>query len=581
MAVDTLARTMSGRAIALPAATQLFAATYGVVADGGTDNSVALRAALDAVAVAGSTSANCQFVELILPAGTIRITSPITVGHPLAAVKFRLRGAGRDSTIIQADFFSTAAAPQFTVTGGGGTGAVLYPVIEFGQLKAVYVMNGGSGYASAPTATLTATSGTGASVTCTVSSGAVVSVAVNATGSGYPNMYAGDALIVRGQQTEISDLSVSASASRTAASNGGTAAYPYFTTNNGIRYEPFSSFTETTQLNVLRNVTVTGQPGHGINAARQEQWKVDSVSVSQNGGNGLFLHTQGAAPGSSGISNQLSQLRSRLNGCRGLHIEGMVQTAAIESCIITNLTASQLPAGVNEEVYLNNCNMPVLRIDAERGDGNTGGKDIIRLSGCFAPTISGYLRGGRYGVYCAATRTPLFQGLGHYGNLADVSNSIIFLDGGTGNTALYEPIINGVYNLGNVNIFASRDIASIYSSGFEQGVLRFNGMRGSQFATSQSASYTPNYRDQGSDQIITLTGNVAIANPTLNQNGARLTLVLVQDATGGRTPSFGTAYLGAGSLGSGTANQIGVLELQCVVAAGRTVWVRKSWSGWL
>ena len=49
--------------------------------------------------------------------------------------------------------------------------------------------------------------------------------------------------------------------------------------------------------------------------------------------------------------------------------------------------------------------------------------------------------------------------------------------------------------------------------------------------------------------VLTLTGNVTLANPTTEAVGQSGFIVLVQDATGGRTVSLGTDYETAGGSG--------------------------------
>ncbi|MDR3408485.1 MAG: glycosyl hydrolase family 28-related protein, partial [Methylovirgula sp.] len=92
---------------ALPATVTIYAKAYGVVADGATANDTPLANAITAAATAASTYANAQFYEVVLPAGQIRITQPLVVMQPMTNVGFRLRGAGRNGTVILADFAST------------------------------------------------------------------------------------------------------------------------------------------------------------------------------------------------------------------------------------------------------------------------------------------------------------------------------------------------------------------------------------------------------------------------------------------------------------------------------------------
>jgi hypothetical protein len=49
--------------------------------------------------------------------------------------------------------------------------------------------------------------------------------------------------------------------------------------------------------------------------------------------------------------------------------------------------------------------------------------------------------------------------------------------------------------------------------------------------------------------VLTLTGNVTLANPTTEQVGQSGFIVFIQDATGGRTVSLGTDYETAGGAG--------------------------------
>ena len=49
--------------------------------------------------------------------------------------------------------------------------------------------------------------------------------------------------------------------------------------------------------------------------------------------------------------------------------------------------------------------------------------------------------------------------------------------------------------------------------------------------------------------VLTLTGNVTLANPTTEAVGQSGFIVLIQDATGGRTVSLGTDYETAGGAG--------------------------------
>lgn len=79
--------------------------------------------------------------------------------------------------------------------------------------------------------------------------------------------------------------------------------------------------------------------------------------------------------------------------------------------------------------------------------------------------------------------------------------------------------------------------------------------------------------DFGANQnfVLTLTGNVTLANPTTEQVGQSGFIVFIQDATGGRTVSLGTDYETAGGAGltlSSAASTTDVVPY-IVAASGR------------
>lgn len=59
-----------------------------------------------------------------------------------------------------------------------------------------------------------------------------------------------------------------------------------------------------------------------------------------------------------------------------------------------------------------------------------------------------------------------------------------------------------------------------------------------------AATITPDPTAGGSRKIITLTGNITVANPAVTKRsiGAMLSFLFIQDATGGRTVTWGSDY---------------------------------------
>ena len=71
--------------------------------------------------------------------------------------------------------------------------------------------------------------------------------------------------------------------------------------------------------------------------------------------------------------------------------------------------------------------------------------------------------------------------------------------------------------------------------------------------------------------VITLTGNVTLANPTTEAVGQSGFIVMVQDATGGRTVSLGTDYETAGGSGLTISSAASTTDIvpYIVAASGR------------
>jgi len=83
-----------------------------------------------------------------------------------------------------------------------------------------------------------------------------------------------------------------------------------------------------------------------------------------------------------------------------------------------------------------------------------------------------------------------------------------------------------------------------------QGVTVENGVAVSTTLTdtSNSGSVTLNF-DSYQNFILTLTGNVTLANPSTENAGQTGFIIFIQDGTGGRTVSLGTDYETAGAAG--------------------------------
>ena len=88
--------------------------------------------------------------------------------------------------------------------------------------------------------------------------------------------------------------------------------------------------------------------------------------------------------------------------------------------------------------------------------------------------------------------------------------------------------------------------------------------------TSNTGSVTLDFA-ANQNFILTLTGNVTLANPTTEQVGQSGFIVFIQDGTGGRTVSLGTDYETAGGAGLTLSSAASATDIvpYIVAASGR------------
>ena len=76
-------------------------------------------------------------------------------------------------------------SPILTVIGGGGSGAILQPVVTDGDITSVVIISGGSGYTSTPTILIEDPSGLGATMSVELSGSPILDILIVDGGSGY------------------------------------------------------------------------------------------------------------------------------------------------------------------------------------------------------------------------------------------------------------------------------------------------------------------------------------------------------------------------------------------------------------
>lgn len=124
-------------------------------------------------------------------------------------------------------------------------------------------------------------------------------------------------------------------------------------------------------------------------------------------------------------------------------------------------------------------------------------------------------------------------------------------------------------NEANLNVSGDADIGGNTDIGGNI-VIGGSAVAGTDTNTTATGSVTLDF-DANQNFVLTLTGNVTLANPTTEQVGQSGFIVFIQDGTGGRTVSLGTEYETAGGAGltlSSAASTTDVVPY-IVAASGR------------
>ena len=147
------------------------------------------------------------------------------------------------------------------------------------------------------------------------------------------------------------------------------------------------------------------------------------------------------------------------------------------------------------------------------------------------------------------------------GEYVDVSLNGISLVAGTDYNTTTANTIAGLSALAASDVveIVVYDTFSVHSGTFN-GPTTFNGSvtASTLTDTSNSGSVTLDFK-VNQNFILTLTGNVTLANPTTETVGQSGFIIFIQDGTGSRTVSLGTDYETAGGAGlalSTTANAV-------------------------
>lgn len=115
----------------------------------------------------------------------ITIDDPTGQGAQIVAIigQSSISSVSVNNTLTNSNYVS----PILTVVGGGGSGAILQPVVVSGVIESVSVINGGSGYTEAPTIRIEDPSGAGTTMTAQLSGSPILDIQVIDGGEGYTN----------------------------------------------------------------------------------------------------------------------------------------------------------------------------------------------------------------------------------------------------------------------------------------------------------------------------------------------------------------------------------------------------------
>lgn len=224
------------------------------------------------------------------------------------------------------------------------------------------------------------------------------------------------------------------------------------------------------------------------------------------------------------------------------------------------------PRGTNPNLsYPTNSNAP----------GYAIGGDGPQLIQCESQDSAGYgfdigSAGGYYVIKADQSRNAHLRLMGHG---AQIYMDVRPVAHGTTTPALVHPW-NGRGNRvtisgwnGRVTTGTGAKAVVWPNSPTENDVIRTVQMGAAQHYTTYAATITPDYTLGGIK--ITLTGNITIADPIENINGAEAEVVLTQDGTGGRTVTWGAAYTDASSVNTG-AGKVSRWTFRCM----GTKWVQ-------
>jgi hypothetical protein len=289
-------------------------------------------------------------------------------------------------------------------------------------------------------------------------------------------------------------------------------------TGRGIVVDTGVSGPPTQSRVMLRRVWARNFPGSGVVGLKQENITLDTVWATGNGGIGILLDSSG---GSNPTTPTLINCRAADNlGTHQIHIKDAISPVLI-NCQALNGTAA------NANLRLQSVSAPTVI----GGDYEGGGASGIQVSGTAGGIQGANCISVTTGISCTTWTDGVIQGARFPSSvttsIATDSGTRVFIG------------LNQDASTGGMSPHADSEVS-----------LAFRRQ-----TRTYAAALTPNPTLGEYVEIAALTGNISIANPTKLAKGLRLTFRFLQDGTGGRTVTFGSAFKHGWADTGNTANK--------------------------